>query len=342
MKTVDGISAIEGPEWEVLRRLVDLYIDTGRPVSSRMLKRHFGLDASTAHIRKVLHSLEKKGYLYKPHVSAGRIPSDAGYRLYVNGIGRINRLGGRIIEEIRRKIGQDYNDVRDVMLRASQLIGEVTSYMGFMMGVFDSPHVVEKLRIVQLEGNVGLVILTLLPVLERKVLVVFPKRYRSHIIDRAVAIINERIAGFPLAEAPERLDNFRKDGTGIERDIAEAVRDEAEYLFDRAYDLRYSFRGFDRSADLPELEDPRVLRNLIRIMGERRFMLDVMRHRLNREMVVTIGRENEFEELADFSIVTHRYNTAECSGLLGVLGPTRMSYGLVLALLSTTAEELRS
>jgi heat-inducible transcriptional repressor len=211
-----------------------------------------------------------------------------------------------------------------------------------MMGVFDSPHVVERLRIVQLEGSLGLVILTLRPPLERKALVAFPKRYRSHIIDRAVQIINERIAGFPLAEAPERLDNVMKDGAGIERDIAQAVRDEAEYLFDRAYDLRYSFKGFDKPVDFPELEDPRILRNLVRIMGERRLMLDVLRHRLNREMVVTIGHENEFEELADFSIVTHRYSTADCSGLLGVLGPTRMSYGLVLALLSTTAEELRS
>ena len=333
--------SISLPERDLLKRVVELYIETGRPVSSLMLKRFYGLDTSTAGIRNILHTLERKGYLYKPHVSAGRMPSDAGYRLYVNDIKNISRLSGKIIEEIRRKIGQDLNDIREVMLRTSHLLGELTNYMGFMVGVFYSMHIVERLRIVQLEGNHGLLVLSLLPPQERKVLVVFPKRYRPHIIDRAVQIINERVTGVPLAEAPRRLENFMKDGSGIEREITEAVRSEAEYLFDLAYDVRYSFKGLDKSTDVPELENPRVLRNLLRIMGEPHLMLSAMRNRLNKEMVVTIGRENGFDEFADFSIVTHRFNTVDYSGLLGVLGPTRMSYQLVLALLNATAEELR-
>lgn len=340
MKMLAG-NDISLPERELLKQVVDLYIETGRPVSSRMLKRYYGLETSTAHIRKILHVLEDKGYLYKPHISAGRVPSDTGYRLYVNDIRNIGLLSGTVVEEIRRRIGQDFNDIREVMLRTSHLLGEFTNYMGFMLGVFSCGHVVEKLRIVQLEGTDGLVILMLEPQQARKVRVSFPKRYRLHIIDRAVQIINERIAGFPLSEAPERLENVVKDGIGIEREIARTVRGEAEYLFDLAYDLRYSFRGLDRPADLPELKDPRVLRNLVRIMGERHLMLSVMRNRLDEEMVVTIGSENGFEELTDFSIVTHRFSAADHSGLLGVLGPTRMSYQLVLALLSATAEELR-
>ncbi|HUV37773.1 MAG TPA: heat-inducible transcriptional repressor HrcA [Patescibacteria group bacterium] len=340
MKTIT-VHDISLQERKLLKRVVDLFIETGRPVSSLMLKRHYGLETSTAHIRKSLHVLEDRGLLYKPHVSAGRVPSDAGYRLYVNDIRNINPLNGKVVEEIRRKIGQDFNDIREVMLRTSHLLGELTNYMGFILGVFNCGHVVEKLRIVQLEGTAGLVILTLEPQQERKVLVMFPKRYRSHIIDRAVQIINERIAGYPLTAAPRRLEDVARDGIGIEREIAQAVRNEAEYLFDLAYELRYSFRGFDRPADLYELKDPRILRNLVRIMGERHLMLSVMRDRLNEEMVVTIGRENGFEELADFSIITHRFSAADHNGLLGVLGPTRMSYQLVLALLSATAEELR-
>lgn len=331
---------ISKPEREILKKLVDLYIDTGRPVSSQMLKRHYCLAASSAHIRKVLHVLEEKGFLYKPHVSSGRVPSDTGYRLYVDDIRSISHVSGRIVEEIRRRIGQEYNDIRDVMQRTSQLLGEITHYMGFMLGVFNFFSIIEKLRIVQLEGDIGLVVLTLQPQQERRVHIRFPKRYMPHIIDRAVDIINERIAGYSLAEAPDRLDTVLKSGIGIEREIAEAVRGEAEYLFDCAYDLRYSLKGFGKSIDLPELEDPRVLRNLVRIMGERSLLLDVMRNRLKSDMMVTIGRENEFEELEDFSIVTRRFSTTDCSGLLGVLGPTRMSYHLVLALLSATAEEL--
>ncbi len=342
-KTMNTITVhdISPPERELLKRVVDLYIETGRPVSSRMLKRYYGLETSTAYIRRVLHLLEDKGYLYKPHISAGRIPSDAGYRLYVNDIKDITLLSGKVVREIRRRIGQDLNDIREVMLRTSYLLGELTNYMGFMLGVFNYEHLVQKLRIVQLEGTVGFVILTLHPRQERKALVRFPKRYRPHIIDRAVQIINERIAGFPLAEASERLENVTKDGSGLEREIAQAVCGEAEYLFDLAYDLQYSFKGLDKHADLPELREPRVLRNLVRIMGERHLMLSVMRNRLNHEMVVTIGRENGFEELADFSIVTHRFSVGDHRGFLGVLGPTRMSYQRVLALLSATAGELR-
>lgn len=340
MKTLSN-NDISLPERELLKRVVDLYIGTGRPVSSRTLKRHYGLEASTAYIRTALHTLEEKGFLYKPHVSAGRIPTDAGYRLYVNDIGVVTLPNGKTAEEIRRRIGRDLKDIREVMLRTSRLLGELTNYMGFMLGVFGYAQIVEKLRIVQLEGTTGLVILILRPQQERTVRVRFPKRYRPHIIDRAVQIINERIAGYPLDEARERLENVTTDGSGIEREIARAVRDETEYLFDLAYDLQYSFQGLDTSADLPELKEPRVLRNLVRIMGERHLMLSVMRNRLNHEMVVTIGSENGFEELVDFSIVTHRLSAGEHRGLLGVLGPTRMSYQLVLSLLSATVDELR-
>ena len=116
--------------------------------------------------------------------------------------------------------------------------------------------------------------------------------------------------------------------------------EEAEHLFNWAYDIKYYFRGLDKSFDLPELNSTRVLQNLIRIMGERNLMLKVMKNRMKHDSLVTIGSENELKELEDFSIITHKFNAGESEGLLGILGPTRMTYGLVLSILQKMAEEL--
>ena len=98
-------------ETSLLEYVTDLYIKVGRPVSSRTLKTKYSLKWSTANIRKVMHILEEKGYLYKPHVSAGRIPSDRGYRTYVDNLTNVKPLSRRLVEEVRNRIGRDWEDL---------------------------------------------------------------------------------------------------------------------------------------------------------------------------------------------------------------------------------------
>jgi len=337
---MQGKNLISSDEIRILRNVIDLFVETGEPVSSKMIKSRCRLDESTAHIRKVLHRLEDMGFLHKPHVSSGRVPSDEGYRLYVDDIRTVNPLNRRLAEMIRRRIGQDWRDIRDVMAVTSQLLGEFTNYMGLTMGIMHSRSIIERLEIVQLDAGGGLIVLRLVPDMVRKAYIEFAKDYPSQVLDRAVQVINERIAGHPLEKAPERLDSFLREAAGMEREIAAAVTREAEYLFDWPYDFKYYYRGFDKQIDKQELKNPRILQNLVRLMGERSIMLGVLKNRLEEQVSVTIGKENRVRELEDFAIVTRRFKTDECDGLLGVLGPTRMTYKLVLALLDRTAEEL--
>lgn len=325
----------------ILGDVIDLYIETGKPVSSRMLKSRFNLSASSANIRNHLHELESKRYIFKPHISAGRVPSDKGYRWYVDNIRKTGLLSRKMKEEIRSRIGNDWGDMREIMHRTSKLIGEMTDYMGLMMGIYQSLGHVRNLRIVQQEHLSGLIVLMMIDGTDRKVPVEFPKRYSPFVLDRAVQIINERVAGFPLEEAQRRIENFLKESAGVEREIAGLISSNAEYLFDWAYDLEYHFKGMSSSIAMVEVSDTILLRGLVRIMGEKTLMLNLMRSRMSQDMMVTIGRENLQDELEAFSIVTKRFSTGECDGLVGILGPTRMSYGLVLSLLNSIEEEFR-
>ncbi len=327
-------------EIRILRNVIDIFVATGEPVSSRMIKSHFRLEESTANIRKILHRLEDLGLIHKPHVSAGRVPSDSGYRLYVDGIRALGPPNRVLAERIRTKIGQDWRDVRELMAATSRLLSEITDYMGLTMGVVQASRVVERFEIVLLESRGGLVILTLAPGDARKVFVRFDRDYPSHVVEGAGRMINERIAGHALERAPERLESFLREGAGTEREIVSAVFREAAFLFDSPYDLEYSYRGIERQADSYELSNPRILQSLVRLMGERTIMLGVLKNRLDTDLSVTIGRENRIAELEDFAIVTRRFRTSDCDGILGVLGPMRMSYRQVLSLLDTTVEEL--
>ncbi len=336
-----GGTGLSPNEIKMLNYVVELYIRTGVPVSSRMIKRFYRLDDSTANIRKILHNLEERRLLFKPHVSSGRVPADLGYRLYVDSIKTVSPIGGIMVESIRMKIGQEWSDVKDLMSRTSRLLSELTNYMGLIMGVFAEGSVVKRLHMVQLGGGKGLLRLSLFPHNERRVYVELPKRYPMRVIERTMQIINERIAGYPLEEAPARLSGFLRDGAGLEKEIAEVVYRETEYLFDWPFNLSYCFLGLEKKPELLELSDPRILQNLVRIMGEQNLMLNAMKKRLGDETKITIGTENEMDELNDFSLVTRKFHIDNYDGLLGILGPTRMEYNRVLSLLAGMAEELQ-
>ena len=327
-------------ESETLRNAVDLFIDTGKPVSSKMLKKRYRLRSSSANIRAILNRLESRGLLYKPHVSAGRVPSDAGYRLYVDGIGRIGRPARRVIEQLKSRMGRNQGDIRGIMATTSRLISELTNCVGLMVGVFGSGGRIGRLEMIQREGNRALVILRTEDGRERMVEVETDRRYRPRVIDRAVQLINERIAGCPFHEAPERLAGCTRECTGPDREIAVVVAGESDYLFGGMYDLEYYLRRTDSTKDTPEMQNPRILRSLVTLMGEKSLMLRTMRNRFGRGVMVTIGAEHEIEELKDFSVVTRAIPAGRCEGLLGVLGPTRMSYRSVLSLLDGMASEL--
>lgn len=329
-------------ELRSLHRVIDIYIETGQPVSSRMIKSLFKLQESTAGIRKHLHKLEELGLLCKPHTSAGRVPTDLGFRIYVDEIRSLGALDRRISERVRKKLAQDWHDMRELLSAASRLLSEVTEYMGLTLGIVQSRRMIERFEIIALEGCSGSVVLVIEPGEVRRIFVQFDREYSPSVVERASALVNERISGHPLEEAPERLAAVLQDGTGAEREIAMQISRETAQLFELPYDMEYSFCGienFDRSS---ELGNPKVLRNLVRLMGERTIMLNVLKNRLDAEVAVTIGGENELPELEDFSLITRRFATAEHRGILGVLGPVRMSYRMVLSLLDLAVDELRS
>ena len=324
----------------MLRSVVDLYIETGKPVSSKMLKKRYRLQSSSANIRAILHRLESRSLIYKPHVSAGRVPSDAGYRLYVDEIGRIGRPARRVIKQLKSRMERNRGDIRGVMASTSRLISELTSCVGLMVGVFGPGGRVGRLKMIQRESNRALVILRTEDGREKMAEVEMKRRYLPRVVHRAVQIINERIAGCTLDTAAARLAGCTREFTGPDREIAGVFASESDYLFGGTYDLEYYLRRTDSTLDIPEMQDPRILRSLVTLMGEKSLMLRVMKNRIGRGVMVTIGGENEIEELKDFSVVTRAIPAGRCEGLLGVLGPTRMSYRSVMALLDGMAREM--
>lgn len=335
-----NIKELDEVQLDLLRKLVALHIRTGYPVSSGALKRLFGLQMSTANIRKILHELEERGFLYKPHVSAGRVPSDLGYRAYVDSIGEMELRDRELLDKIRLRLGQDWDDIKDLMTRTSQLLSELTDYLGLMMGVLQPGICIEGLRIFQLEAMRGLIVVNLESGIERKVYVEFPKDYKPQAVHRAELMLNERIAGHSLTEAPNIIESFLREQQGNEKEIVEVLADETDFLFDWGYDVRFYFKGIEQSLELPEYSNPRILQNLVRLMGARHMMINVLKRRLPHTKLVTIGRENDLEELSEFTLATRKFVAGGCGGLLGILGPMRMPYEKVLFLLDSMAEEL--
>jgi heat-inducible transcriptional repressor len=334
------MSSIGDYDSEMLTRVIDLYISTGKPVSSRKLREMYNLNVSTAKIRMILHHLEESGLLYKPHISSGRMPTDLGYRVYVNEIKGENYISRRFIEMIATKIRKDWFDVREVMTRTSRLLSDLTNYMGLVMGKFTPSLIVEGIKIYRKESNRGIVVIKLKKMEKKVIHIEFARRYPARVIDYAVQMVNENVVGYPMEEAVDRLRFLTGHRVGDESEITKIISREMDQLFSSSIDLMYHFENNPDQIATLELNEPKALKNLVRIMGERTLLIDLMMRRMKEELMVTIGSENELKEFENFSIVTKKFTTPVGEGLLGVLGPTRMSYGMVMELLRCFAEQL--
>jgi len=339
------VTEMTGRQKKVFRKIMELYIRDGGPVGSRKVAKEFGLSAAT--IRNIMADLEDLGYLDQPHVSAGRMPTDAGYRFYVDEFIGTKKAGREIDPEARRSISEtlaDRSEIERVMLQASQVLSKLTNYAGLVVTPKVRNLIFQRIQFIRVSERKVLAVLLAKNGMMQNKLIVTDQDYEQDLLDRITRLLNERFADKTLrAMRQEIVRMLEEDRRRYDMLLDSAARlgqlaVNRELLEKEKVYLEGTFNIFD----LPEFKDLSRLRELFRTFTERTAMVRLLDRCLDEDGVsVAIGSETEIPEISDMSVVTARYSmNDDVAGGLGVIGPKRMPYRQVIALVSYMASFL--
>jgi heat-inducible transcriptional repressor len=313
---------------EVLRAIVEDYVSTNEPVGSKMLVERHRLGVSPATIRNDMGTLEDDGYITQPHTSAGRVPTDKGYRLFVDKLSTVKPLSlaeRRAIEEFLRGAV----DLDDVVNRAVRLLAQLTRQVAVVQYPSLSRSAVRHIELVRLtESRLMVVLITDTGRVEQRV-VELPGALSEEEVGEMRAVINTRIAGRPLVDAAGLVGELPETVPADERPALVAVVSTVlETLVERVDD-RVVLAGTANLARGGALDFPKTIRPVLEALEEHVVLLRLLGEVADPQTLrVSIGEENSYEGLHSASVVSMGYGADASTALaaLGVLGPTRMDY----------------
>jgi heat-inducible transcriptional repressor len=327
-------------ELRVLEAVVQTYIETAEPAGSQTIARKFGLGVSPATIRNTMSELEDKGFLFHPHTSAGRIPTDRAYRVYVDALMRLSPPSHEQQHALRTELVGTRSAVEEILRRAAQVLGVLTQELGVAVAPALDQVVLERLELVQVSSERLLLVFNLRSGVVRTIFVEVPGMVAPSSVQQVAQILNQRLSGLTLKEIratlPERLRDVSGSNEG--RELLNIFIAEGDGLFDFSRDENGVVLGSAQMlADQPEFASNARMRELLRLTEGRALLKQALETRRQGGVSVTIGAENPETRLSDFTLVTSSYEAGGLKGVIGVMGPTRMPYDKIIGLVEHTS-----
>lgn len=330
-------------EKTILRFVVENYVRQAVPVGSRNISKQSDLNLSSATIRNVMSDLEEMELLKTPHTSAGRVPTDKAYRLYVDSLMNKEGLTSKEKSMIRTHIVDNlsgFNSAQDIYNETSKLLGKISHLLAVVSEPFLSSGIFEKLDLVQVSATKILVVINLRSDIVKTVMMDIETEISRVKIDTLNVLLNEKLSGLTLKEIretfSERMGDYAGDG------LVQVFIDSVEKIYsEQDKGSKYYIGGTGEMMNQPEFEDPKNLKNLIELTENKNLVVHIFQNSslLNdQDINISIGKENEQLKLKDLSILTTVYRTGDVSGRIGVVGPRRMNYAKVVALLEYTTK----
>lgn len=326
----------------VLRAIVSHYVRSGEPVGSKTLVERFGLGVSPATVRNEMGALEDGGYIYQPHTSAGRVPTDAGYRYFVDAWGKEATLPRHDARRIERFFREPRWELEESLRQAASFLSDLTDHAALVFAPALAQSVVRHVELVGLTPDRAMVVLVTDSGRVENQVVAIPDNLDEVQLNHAADMLNRIVVGQPLEKAGSVI------GTSLGRfplELREAVgtvaRAVSEELSQRETE-RLFLEGTSTIVDEHKFSDLETVRHVIETLEHRRLLLEVLADALAAQTVsVRIGSENSLEEMQSCSVVTARYGSEDHPlGSLGVVGPTRMDYRRVIAAVYEVASNL--
>lgn len=322
----------------ILRAIVDDYILTAAPVGSRTLSKRDDIELSPATIRNEMSDLTELGFLEQPHTSAGRIPSEKAYRLYVSNIMDRAKLTDDEAEYIRAHLQKRVSEVGDVIKETARMLSGITKYTS----IVQMPHLknarLKHISLIPVTDGSALAVVVTNSGATNSTMLNVPTGITAAHLEKISSLMNERLAGYKLVDIQKTLLPLLREEVGEQADsVAEMLTSLSDDIDRRNYEVV----GAANMLDYPEYSDVTKARSFLSELERGEIFNEVLSDGSGVEMTVRIGTENDNPELKDCSVITICYRVGgEQVGSMAVIGPTRMDYEKVVAVLKCMSENL--
>jgi heat-inducible transcriptional repressor len=330
-------------ERQVLAAVIQTFVETAEPAGSRTIAKRFELGISAATIRNTMSDLEERGYLYHPHTSAGRVPTDHAYRVYVDSLMAPTVLTLNERHALHQELVSGGTGIESILRKAAEVLGVLTHELGVGVAPAFDQAVLERLELVQASSERVLMILVLRGGAARTLFVEVQDAMPSEALAGVAHVLNERLAGLSMREIRSTLHDRLRDADAMadHRQLLNIFIEEADQIFEIAPSTNEVVLGSAQMlVEQPEFHSSDRIRGLLELTERRDVLRDALEKRPAPGISVTIGGENLDRALSEFTIITSTYQCGPFSGLIGVIGPTRMPYQKVVALVEHTSRML--
>jgi heat-inducible transcriptional repressor len=318
----------------ILRAVVEEYIDTAQPVGSGHLARSAGIDVSAATIRNEMAALEHDGYLDQPHTSAGRVPTEKGYRFFVDTLEAPGTLDPSQRQQVRSFFAKAHGELEQMLTETSRLLSNLTDHTAMVVAPGHERATIRSAQLVPLAPRVALVVAVLSNGGVEKRTLELP----AEAGDERIAAASTHLAVTLIGTTASAVATARPTGDAATDEIVSAalaaLRSSADDDTDQVY-----VGGAARTAQA--FEAVQTVRRVLELLEHQLVVVSLLHDVLDRGLSVAIGTETGIESLAECAIVVAPYTVdGEQAGTIGILGPTRMNYPQALAAVATVSQRL--
>ncbi len=336
-------AALNERKEQILRAVVVNYIKTAEPVGSRTVARTHPGGLSSATIRNEMADLEEMGYLVQPHTSAGRIPSQKGYRYYVDNLMDLNELSEDVEEKISSSLSAGkMREIEQIIMNSTRVLSTATNQTSLIMGPQFKKSAFHQLRILPLDEKRGLVVLITDTGFIKNKVIDFQHQLSQSELQQVVSYLNQKLYGLTIDQVTTSLINELKRDLFRRLEILEQAFILLEESLKEEKQIRVFLGGTTNILNQPEFKDVDKIRRMLNLFEQEPLLFKILEDNSSEDdIVVRIGSENEFEDIKECTLITGTYRIHDKTlGTLGVLGPTRMDYGKVISVMRRLVDQL--
>lgn len=326
---------------KILRAIIDDYIATGIPVGSRTLSKMDDIGCSSATIRNEMADLEEMGYLVSPHTSAGRIPSDQAYRLYVNTLMNISKIGPEDAQLIRQYFNSKMGEIEDLVETTAKALSEATKYVSMVLLPQLGEVQLRRIQIVKIMENKAMIILVTNTGIIRDMLINISGDMEEGHLDQLSNLLTARVRGLTLEQAVESVEDLLHNDMRVQRCLIDDVITSLQKNLYSGGRKDVVLGGAQNIFYYPEYKNVDKAKDFLEALETKDVLFSMLKKATNMEFTISIGKENEQQPLQESSIVTATYKIGDKTiGSFGVIGPTRMNYARVLSVLGYVGKSM--
>lgn len=323
----------------ILQVIIDDFIRSAHPVGSKALAEKGTLSLSSATIRNEMADLEELGYIEKTHTSSGRIPSEKGYRFYVDHLLSPQKLTDQEIELIKSIFVDRIYEFETIVKKSAQVLSDLTKYTAIVLGPEVKDNKLSRLQIVPLNEETAVaIIVTNTGHIENRIFTL-PKNTNPSDIEKIVNIFNAKLIGVPLLELQDRLNN--EVASLLEKHVENKwIIETLEQVLNIPSQEKIFYGGKTNMLKQPEFQDIKKIQSLFDLIEEDEDFYNILK-KTPDGIHVRIGRENKIQAMDQCSLITATYRVGNSQmGTIAILGPKRMQYSKVISLLTFLSKQL--